>query len=72
MEKESNRDKTTSSNYLKTDIITAPNTNKMAPITMDMVTRSTSLRNIAAKTKRNKGTVLEMGDTMITFPKYSA
>ncbi len=53
-------------------MITAPNTTIMAPITMDMVTRSTSLRNIAAKTRMNKGTVLEIGDMMITFPKNNA
>ena len=72
MEKRSNRDKTTSPCYLTTDMITAPNTTMMAPITMDMVTRSTSLRNIAAKTRMNKGTVLEIGDMMITFPKNNA
>ncbi len=70
--KGSNRDKTTSSYYLTTDMITAPNTTSMAPITMYLVIRSTSLRNIAAKTRTNKGTVLEIGDMMITFPKNNA
>ncbi len=72
MEKGSNRDKSTSPYYLTTDMITAPNTTMMAPITMDLVIRSTSLRNIAAKNKTNKGTVLEIGDMMITFPKNNA
>jgi hypothetical protein len=50
----------------------APATTIVDPITMGMVMRSTSLRNIAAKTNANKGTVLIMGDTMVTFPKNSA
>lgn len=69
MEKGSNRDKTTSPYYLTTDMITAPNTTIMAPITMYLVIRSISLRNIAAKTRTNKGTVLEIGDMMTIFPK---